>query len=116
MTGRHVRALAAGLVVLSASACSPRGADLEIVADTSSCTIPKVVTVRWSIPEDEPIPALLRINGPGRPMKDWRQASVREGEAPTGPWAGDGLTVTLVSKSGRPLARRTLTQGPCDAG
>jgi len=108
--------LLAGLAVLSAAACAPRGAELEIIADTTGCRVPKVVTVRWRLQEDEPLPALLRVNGPGRPMKDWRQAKSREGEARTGPWATDGLTVTLVSAAGRPLARRTLTRGPCDAG
>lgn len=104
------------LMVLATASCSPRGATLEIIPARPACTVPKVVTVRWSIPGREPLPAMLRINGPGRPMKNWRQAATREGEAATGPWAGDGLTVTLVSKSGRPLARRTLTRGPCETG
>lgn len=111
-----LRGLAVSLVLLALSACSPRGAELEIVPSRPACTIPKVVTVRWRMPADEPLPAQLRINGPGKPPKPWRRASTHEGEANTGAWASDGLTVTLVSQSGKPLARRTLTRGPCEEG
>lgn len=117
MSARHVTAqLAMAVAIILGTACSPRGADLEIVPAKPACTVPKVVLVRWSIPDEAALPALLRINGPGRPMKDWRQAKTREGEAQTGPWASDGLTVTLVSSTGKALARRTLTTGPCGAG
>ena len=117
MSGRRgVPHLAATAVILVATACSPRGASLEIVPARPACTVPKVVLVRWSIPDEEALPALLRVNGPGRPMKDWRRAATRDGEAETGPWASDGLTVTLVSSTGEALARRTLTTAPCGAG
>ena len=116
MTGRATRPVLAVLFLLATAACAPRGATLEILPARPACTVPKVVAVRWSIPESEPLPVMIKINGPGRPMKNWRQAVTRQGQADTGPWASDGLTVTLVSTSGRPLARRTLTRAPCAAG
>ena len=110
------RSLLAACMLLAATACAPRGATLEILPARPACNVPKVVTVRWDIPEREVLPARLRINGPGRPMKDWKRLTTHQGEATTGKWAADGLPVTLVSSSGRVLARRTLTRGPCDAG
>ncbi|WP_132999625.1 hypothetical protein [Luteimonas arsenica] len=108
-----LRGLSLSLALLTLAACSPRGAELEIIPARTACPPPKVVAVRWRLPADEPLPAQLTINGPGKPTKPWRKASTHEGEANTGSWAGDGLTVTLVSKAGKPLARRTLTREPC---
>lgn len=101
------------VLVLVLAACSPRGAELEIIPARTACPPQKVVTVRWRLPADEPLPAQLTINGPGKPTKPWRKAGTHEGEANTGSWASDGLTVTLLSKAGKPLARRTLTREPC---
>ncbi|MEN1929263.1 hypothetical protein WCE37_09745 [Luteimonas sp. MJ250] len=113
----RVRALlpaATTLALAFATACSPRGAGLEIDPARPACSIPKVVTVRWNLPPDQVLPASLMVNGPGKPMKSWRRATTHVGEADTGAWASDGLTITLVSNAGKPLARRTLTRAPCD--
>ena len=112
-TNRTCRRLATSLALLALAACSPRGVELEIIPARTACPPPKAVAVRWRLPADELLPAELRVNGPGKPSKPWRRAATHEGEANTGPWASDGLTVTLVSQSGKTLARRTLTREPC---
>lgn len=117
MTRSRTPAVACLLLMLAAvTSCSPRGGGLELVPARPACKIPKVVAVHWHLSAEEPLPASLMVNSPGRPMKFWRRVSTHVGEADTGAWASDGLTVTLVSKDGQPLARRTLTRGPCEEG
>lgn len=54
----------------------------------------------------------LFVYKPGRQPELWAQAPAK-GEADTGQWAADGMTVTLVDDRGKLLATRTLQSTAC---
>lgn len=92
------------------------GGGAELALDPShlpACAAPRPIAVRWSLPADTALPLQLQVNKAGQPRKPWTSVQRLQGEAATGAWATDGLTISLVDSRGRVLQRRTLTATPC---
>ncbi|KAF1686611.1 hypothetical protein B1992_06780 [Pseudoxanthomonas broegbernensis] len=101
------------VLVLLAAGCSRNDVLLEIQpAQVSECDLPVAVQVTWDASGRGLDLAQLEVHNPGRRPTLWIQ-NAAVGSAATGKWAMDGFTVTLRTREGRELARRSLTTTPC---
>lgn len=90
------------------------GADLTLdPSHLPACDAPRPILVRWRAPDGTALPLQLQVNQAGQARKSWTAVDRLQGEAATGAWGSDGLTVSLVDSRGRVLQRRTLTADPC---
>ena len=106
--------LAVALAVLLA-ACQGERYDVDLAmvpASAGACELPIAVDVQWDASRLGLEEAYLEFGSLGKPAQLWYMGASR-GSQKTDKWVTDGSTVTLKSKNGVVLAKRTFTTTPC---
>lgn len=100
------------VVVAAGLAYLLRPAKLELDPDriTTCPNVPAEVTVTWRAPHTGVVKVF--VSQIGEAPRLWTQGSSK-GQAKTGPWVGDGTTLTITDESGRTLARKTVESVTC---
>lgn len=93
--------------------CSRQGVQLQLEpAVARVCDLPVATRVSWDVTPLGLKYVDIQVANLGEAPKSWTTGGAKGAET-SGAWAQDGYTVTLRSRNGVVLARRTMTTIPC---